>query len=145
MNQKLSSDLFLSRRSPDARKPSFHQQFQNQRRISTIVLLLAYFTGTNLRRIADPNVVSCGGGHLHKPLAVPARLHPNQGMFGQPTVKLVRFSRRMLQRQLSRFPRRCLKPTNLLPTGVVITSNSPLVVTAAGRFSEPSATGSPKF
>src|SRR5216683_6044360 len=84
------ADPSRPRRNPDPRTPSFQQQFQNQRRISAIVLLLPHITGPNLRRIADPHVVSCRGGHLYKPLAVARRLHPNQGMCGQPTVKLLR-------------------------------------------------------
>jgi hypothetical protein len=51
------------------------------------VLLLAHFTGPNLRGIADPNVASCCAGHLHKPLAVPGGFHPNPGMPEQSTVK----------------------------------------------------------
>jgi hypothetical protein len=103
MNQKLPQIFLFPRWRPDPRKPSFQQQFQNQRRISPVVFLSAHVAGTNLPRISDPHVVPRSRGHLHKPLAVPGRLHPNHRRPGQPTVKFLRFSRHMLQLPLSRF------------------------------------------
>src|SRR5216684_3490679 len=84
---------------------------------------LPQIRSANLRRIADPNIVSRRRGHFHKPLAVPGRLHSNQSWPRQSTVKLLRFSRRMLQFLFSGLSSRRVQPTNLLPTGVVITSN----------------------
>ena len=78
MNQQLPQILLFTRRRPDPRKPSFQQQLQNQRGIAPVVLLLPHFAGANLRRISDPHIVSRRRGHLHKPLAVPGRLHPDQ-------------------------------------------------------------------
>jgi len=77
MNQQVPQILLGTRGRPDPRKSSFQQQLQNQRRISTIVLLLPHLTGANPRRIVDPHSVSRRRGHLHKPLAVAGRLHPN--------------------------------------------------------------------
>src|SRR6266446_9286028 len=123
MNQQLPQILLFPGRSPDPRKPSLQQQLQNQRGIAPVVLLLPHIRSANLRRIADPNIVSCRRGHFHKPLAVPGRLHSNQSWPRQSTVKLLRFSRRMLQFLFSGLSSRRVQPTNLLPTGVVITSN----------------------
>src|SRR5882672_3552407 len=125
MNQQLPQILLFTRRRPDPRKTSFQQQLQNQRGISAIVLLLPHFTGTNPRRIADPHIVSRRRGHLHKPLAVPRGLHPDQRRPRKLPVKSRRFSRCMVQLYFSRLPRRRFHPTNLLPTRVVITSNDP--------------------
>src|SRR5713226_9179642 len=123
MNQQLPQILLFPGRSPDPRKPSLQQQLQNQRGVASVVLLLPHLRSANLRRIADPNIVSCRRGHFHKPLAVPGRLHSNQSWPRQSTVKLLRFSRRMLQFLFSGLSSRRVQPTNLLPTGVVITSN----------------------
>src|SRR5260370_1554416 len=123
MNQQLPQILLFPGRSPDPRKPSLQQQLQNQRGIAPVVLLLPHIRSANLRRIADPNIVSCRRAHFHKPLAAPARLHSNQTWPRQSTVKLLRFSRRMFQFLFSGLSSRRVQPTNLLPTGVVITSN----------------------
>src|SRR6266850_8377726 len=124
MDQQLPQILLFPGRSPDPRKPSFQQQFQNKRGIPAIVLLLAHVRNANLRRVSDPHVVPQCRGHLHKPLTVPGRLHPDQSRPRQSTVKLLRFSRRMLQFLFSGLSRHRIQPTNLLPTGVVITSNN---------------------
>src|SRR5260370_3690215 len=123
MNQQLPQILLFPGRSPDPRKPSLQQQLQNQRGIAPVVLLLPHIRSANLRRIADPNIVPCRRAHFHKPLAVPGRLHSNQSWPRQSTVKLLRFSRRMFQFLFSGLSSRRVQPTNLLPTGVVITSN----------------------
>src|SRR5580704_9031542 len=88
------------------------------------MLLLPRVTRANPRRVAYPNIVSCRRGHLHKPLAVPSRLHPHQSRRRQSTVKLLRFAHRVLQLLFSRLSRDRVHPTNLLPTGMVITSNN---------------------
>src|SRR4029077_12679167 len=87
------------------------------------MLLLPHLGSANLRRISDPHVMSRRAGHVQKPLAVPGGLHPDQGRRRQSTVKLLRFSRRVLQLPFLGLPSDRVYPTNLLPTGVVITSN----------------------
>src|ERR1700674_1081292 len=123
MDQQLPQILFLSGRSPDPRKPPFHQQFQNQRRVAPVVFLGAHLTGANLRCISDPHVVPLCRGHFHKPLTVPGGLHPDKSRCGQLPIKPLGFSRPMLQLLFSRLSSDRVQPTNLLPTGVVITSN----------------------
>src|SRR6266849_914197 len=123
MDQQLPQILFLSGRSPDPRKPPFHQQFQNQRRVAPVVFLGAHLTGANLRCISDPHVVPLCRGHFHKPLTVPGGLHPDKSSCGQLPIKPLGFSRPMLQLLFSRLSSDRVQPTNLLPTGVVITSN----------------------
>ena len=48
-------------------------------------------------------------------------LHPDQRVTRKLPIKSLRFPRSMFQLLFSRFPCGFLKPTNLLPTGVVIT------------------------
>src|SRR5580704_11766610 len=122
VNQKLPQILLLARRYPDSRKPPFQQQFQHQHRVAPVVFLCAHVACTNLRCVSDPQVVPRGRSHLYKPLAVPSRLHSNQSRCRQSTVILLRFARRMLQLPFSRLSSDRVYPTNLLPTGVIITS-----------------------
>src|SRR5438876_10580293 len=123
MNQQLPQILFLTGRRPDPWKPPLCQQFQNQRRIAPVVLLLPHLASANLRCISDPHVVPQRCGHLHKPLTVPRGLHPDESRRGQLPIKPLRFSRSMLQLLFSGLSSRRVQPTNLLPTGMVITSN----------------------
>src|ERR1700687_6174908 len=123
MDQQLPQILLLSGRSPDPRKPPFHQQFQNQRRVAPVVFLGAHLTGANLRCISDPHVVPLCRGHFHKPLTVPGGLHPDKSRGAHLPIKPLGFSRPMLQLLFSRLSSDRVQPTNLLPTGVVITSN----------------------
>jgi hypothetical protein len=64
------------------------------------------------------------GKQFHKPLAVPGRLHTDENRALQSPVKTLGFSRCMIQLLLLGFSRNCVYPTNLLPTGVKITSNN---------------------
>src|SRR5882672_2946477 len=87
------------------------------------MLLCAHLAGTNLRCVSDPQIVPQRRGQFHKPLAVSGRLHPDESRRGQLPIKPLSFSRRMLQLLFLRLPSDCVHPRNLLPTGVVITSN----------------------
>src|SRR5690349_13485328 len=59
---------------------------------------------------------------FHKPLAVPGGLHPHQHRPRQLPIKPLGLPRAMLQLSLTRLSCLLLQPTNLLPTGVIITS-----------------------
>src|SRR5260370_34828261 len=115
--------MLYTGRSTYPRNPCLNQPLQKPRGLAAVVFLLPRIRRAHLRRIADPNSVPCRRAHFHKPLAVPGRLHSNQSWPRQSTVKLLRFSRRMFQFLFSGLSSRRVQPTNLLPTGVVITSN----------------------
>src|SRR3989442_1155621 len=123
MNQELPQILLLARRRPDPREASFPKEFQNQLGIPAIVFLSAHVPGANFCSVPDPQVVPQRCGHFHNPLTISGRLHPDQSRRGQLPIKPLRFSRGMLQLFFSRLARGRVQPTNLLPTGVVITSN----------------------
>src|SRR2546427_929858 len=93
INQKLPQVLTLSRRYPDARKPSLQQQLQDQRGISAIVLLLPHIGCANLRRVPNPELMVQRPDQIDKPLTVPGRLHPNQRRRWQSPVKSLGFAR----------------------------------------------------
>src|SRR5713101_1803078 len=88
------------------------------------MLLLPHFAGADLRGVSDPHVMSQRRDHLHKPLAVPGRFHADQCRCWDLPVEPFGLPSAVFQLFLLRLPRGCLHPTNLLPTGVVITSNN---------------------
>src|SRR5216684_2989213 len=87
------------------------------------MLLLPYLAGADFRGVSDPHVMSQRRDHLHEPLAVPGRFHADQCRRRNLPVEPFRLSSGVFQLFLLRFPCGCFHPTNLLPTGVIITSN----------------------
>ena len=63
---------------PQPRKTPFHHQLQNVRRVPLVRLLLAHVTGSDLRRIPDPDLMPQVFDQLDEPLAVARGLHADQ-------------------------------------------------------------------
>jgi len=81
-------------RYPDLRKAIFHHQSQNQLRILTIRLLLAYSLGSDLRCVPDPQLEVQLRQQSLKPAPMPAGFHPHtyfHSLRRQIPVELLRF------------------------------------------------------
>src|SRR5439155_1906647 len=122
MQQQLPQIAHFTRRHPDARKPSFHQQLQNVCRVPLVRLLLPHIAGPNLRRIAHPQLVSQLTEQIHQPMAVARRLHPDQRRRRYLPIEPFRISRGLHQLLLPSFSCLRIQPTHLLPAGMKITS-----------------------
>src|SRR5437867_92193 len=122
MQQQLPQIAHFTRRHPDARKLSFHQQLQNVCRVPLVRLLLPHIAGPNLRRIAHPQLVSQLTEQIHQPMAVARRLHPDQRRRRYLPIEPFRISRGLHQLLLPSFSCLRIQPTHLLPAGMKITS-----------------------
>jgi hypothetical protein len=93
-----------------------------QHELVTMNQKLPRIAGSDFRRVANPEFVSQGRHHFHKPLTVPCRLHADPRWHRKLAIKTFHLSRRV--DQLPLLPLSCGSiPTNLLPTRVKITSN----------------------
>jgi len=87
------------------------------------VLLLPRFASPNLRRIANPHFVPQLRQQLQKPLTISSSLHADPRARRKLPIKVLRSSRFMHQLPIPGLARLLVKPRNLLPTRVKITSN----------------------
>src|SRR5439155_6241469 len=78
MQQQLPQVAHFTRWHPDPRKPPLDQQLQNMRRIALVRLLLPHVAGTNLRRIAHPQLVTQLAQQIHQPVTVAGGFHADQ-------------------------------------------------------------------
>src|SRR5438094_7759309 len=122
MQQQLPQVAHFTRRHPDPRKPPFHQQLQNMRRIALVRLLLPHVAGTNLRRIAHPQLVTQLAQQIHQPVTVAGGFHADQRRRRYLPVEPFRVARGLYQLPLPGLSRIRIQPTHLLPTGMKITS-----------------------
>src|SRR6266704_2151864 len=122
MQQQLPQVAHFTRRHPDPRKPPFHQQLQNMRRIALIRLLLPHVAGTNLGRIAHPQLVTQLRPQIHQPVTVAGGFHADQRRRGHSPIKPLRIARGLYQLLLPALSRLRVQPTHLLPAGMKITS-----------------------
>src|ERR1700733_4409717 len=91
-------------------------------RVPLVRLLLAHVTGSDLRRISDPDLVSQVFHQLDEPLTVARGLHADQYRRHQLLIKHFGVTTGMHQFLLAGFPRLAVQPTHLLPAGMEITS-----------------------
>src|SRR5881409_417892 len=92
------------------------------RRIALIRLLLPHVAGTNLRRIAHPQLVTQLAQQIHQPVAVAGGFHADQRGRRYLPVEPFRVARGLYQLLLPALSRLRVQPTHLLPAGVKITS-----------------------
>src|SRR5438128_9906636 len=92
------------------------------RRIPLIRLLLSYVAGTNLRRIAHPQLVTQLAQQIHQPVAVAGGFHADQRGRRYLPVEPFRVARGLYQLLLPGLSRLRIQPTHLLPAGMKITS-----------------------
>src|ERR1019366_8672188 len=111
----------LSVRRPQTRKPAFDHQLQNMGRVSFVRLLLAHVTGSDLRCIPDPDLVSQILHQFDEPLAVARGLHANQHRRRQLLIEQLGVPRSMHQLLFPGLSRLRVQPRNLLPAGMEIT------------------------
>ncbi len=122
MDQQLPLVPFLRRRCPDPRKIILQQQIQNVGCVATVRLLFAHLRGPDLGRVADPNFMTHRRQHVHKPMAVARRLQPHPHRPAQSAIELLGFSGCVHQLSFPCFSSFRIQPTNLLPTGMEITT-----------------------
>src|SRR2546427_2358150 len=92
------------------------------RRIALIRLLLPHVAGTNLRRIAHPQLVAQLGQQIHQPVTVAGGFHADQRRRRYLPVEPFRVARGLYQLLLASFSCLRIQPTHLLPAGMKITS-----------------------
>src|SRR6266849_6744279 len=92
------------------------------RRIALIRLLLPYVAGTNLGRIAHPQLVTQLAQQIHQPVAVAGGFHADQRRRRYLPVESFRVARGLYQLPLPGLSRLRIQPTHLLPIGMKITS-----------------------
>src|SRR5947207_9664650 len=92
------------------------------RRIALVRLLLPYVAGTNLRRIAHPQLVTQLAQQIHQPVTVAGGFHADQRRRRYSPVEPFRVARGLYQLLLPGLSRLRIQPTHLLPTGMKITS-----------------------
>src|SRR5678815_211359 len=90
-------------------------------RVPLVRLLLAHVTGSDLRRISDPDRVSQVLHQFQKPLTVARGLHAYQRWGPQLLIKHFGLSRGVHQLALAPLPGLRVHPRNLLPAGMEIT------------------------
>jgi len=122
MQQQLSQIANLTRRHPDARKPSLLQQDSYVLRVPSVRLLFAHAAGPDLRRVPHPQLMTQFRQQIHQPVTVSRRFHPDQPRRRQLPIKALRLSRCLHQFPLPAFSRLRIHPTHLLPAGMEITS-----------------------
>src|SRR5436190_4585218 len=122
MQQQLPQVAHFTRWHPDPRKPPLDQQLQNMRRIALVRLLLPYVAGTNLRRIAHPQLVTQLAQQIHQPVTVAGGFHADQRRRRYSPVEPFRVARGLYQLLLPGLSRLRIQPTHLLPAGMKITS-----------------------
>jgi len=122
MHQQLPRVSHLQARHPDLRKPSLDQQPHQVLRIPPVRLLLAYYRGPDLGRIAEPQLHAQLRQQPLEPRILPARLHPYPHLLPrQRAVKLLRF-RPVLQPFLCYLSRSIVKDRDLLKPRMKITA-----------------------
>src|SRR5437870_13880344 len=134
MQQQLPQVAHFTRRHPDPRKPSLHQQLQNMRRIALVRLLLPSVAGTHLRRIAHPQLVTQLAQQIRQPVTVAGGFHADQRRRRYLPVELFRLARGLDQLLLPALSRLRVQPTHLLPAGMKITSYNHLIIMCEGSF-----------
>src|SRR5438128_10930399 len=92
------------------------------RRIALIRLLLPHVAGTNLRRIAHPQLVTQLAQQIHQPVTVAGGFHADQRRRRYLPVEPFRVARGLYQLPLPALSRLRVQPTHLLPAGMKITS-----------------------
>src|SRR5438132_5743058 len=92
------------------------------RRIALIRLLLPYVAGTNLGRIAHPQLVTQLAQQIHQPVAVAGGFHADERGRRYLPVESFRVARGLYQLPLPGLSRLRIQPTHLLPAGMKITS-----------------------
>src|SRR5579863_4183917 len=122
VNQQLAQVPLLRARRPQPWKPALHQQLQNMPRIASVRLLPPHIAGTDLCRIAYPYNVAQTLRQLNKPLAVAARLNPDQRRRLQFTIEPFRFAISVHQLPFRYLSTLRIENRNLLPRGMEITS-----------------------
>src|ERR1039457_845098 len=90
-------------------------------RVSFVRLLLAHVTGSDLRCIPDPDLVSQILHQFDEPLAVARGLHANQHRRRQLLIEQLGVPRSMHQLLFPGLSRLRVQPRNLLPAGMEIT------------------------
>src|SRR5215813_95828 len=90
--------------------------------IALVRLLLAHVAGSDLRRVAYPDLVSQLHHQIEKPLAVPSRFHSNQRRHRQRSIECSRLSATVLELALACFPCLRIYPRHLLPCWMEITA-----------------------
>src|SRR5207249_9968632 len=103
-------------------KPSLDQQLQNMRRIALVRLLLPHIAGSDLRRVAHPQLVAQFAQQIHQPVTVAGGFHADQRRRRHLPVEPFRVARGLYQLPLPGLSRLRIQPTHLLPTGMKITS-----------------------
>ena len=91
-------------------------------RIPSIRPLLPYLLGRNPRGIADPHFMPHLRQQVHKPMAVAGRLQPHTHRPAQLPIKSFGFSVAMHQLPFLNLSGFCIDPSDLLKTGMVITT-----------------------
>src|SRR5438445_924302 len=122
MQQQLPQVAHFTRWHPDPRKPPLDQQLQNMRRIALVRLLLPHVAGTNLGRIAHPQLVTQLAQQIHQPVAVAGGFHADERGRRYLPVESFRVARGLYQLPLPGLSRLRIQPTHLLPAGMKITS-----------------------
>src|SRR5216110_3228031 len=90
--------------------------------IALVRLLLPHVAGTNLRRIAHPQLVTQLAQQIHQPVAVAGGFHADQRGRRYLPVEPFRVARGLYQLLLPGLSRLRIQPTHLLPAGMKITS-----------------------
>src|SRR5206468_10789083 len=85
---------------------------------------LPHVAGTNLRRIAHPQLVTQLAQQIHQPVTVAGGFHADQRRRRYLPVEPFRVARGLDQLLLSGLSRLRVQPTHLLPAGVKITSHN---------------------
>ena len=122
MNQQLPLIPLLLQGHPDPRKIILYQQIQNVHRIPPIRPLLPHLLSSNPGGVADPHFLPHLGQQVHKPMAVAGRFQPHAHRPGQLPVKSFGFSIRVHQLPLLNLSDFCIHPSDLLKTGMIITT-----------------------
>src|SRR5213076_114960 len=86
-----------------------------------------HVAGTNLRRIAHPQLVTQLAQQIHQPVTVAGGFHADQRRRRYSPVEPFRVARGLYQLLLPGLSRLRIQPTHLLPAGMKITSYNPHV------------------
>lgn len=93
VHQQLPHVALLLARYPDAWKPVLPHQFQDQRRVAPVGLLLARLGRPDLGRISYPQLVPTLGQQPSKPGARRSRFDPHRRLLRQAPIKRHRLLR----------------------------------------------------